>query len=79
MVVHGQRSEDIHKPKPGDRFRRLATRWTGDDVRYLLREGEARDVVPSRFYPCDLEAGDKMQCDRFPLIWKHRTGLEAHT
>jgi hypothetical protein len=33
------------KQQPPQQFRRLATRWTGDNARYILREGEAKDVL----------------------------------
>jgi ectoine hydroxylase-related dioxygenase (phytanoyl-CoA dioxygenase family) len=50
-------------------FRRLATRFTGDDARYRLRDGEARNVVPSEHFPCGLAEGARMECARFPLVW----------
>lgn len=61
------------------RFRRLATRFTGDDARYFLRKGEAADVVPSAHFPCDLEAGDEMECERFPLVWTRWDGLVSES
>ena len=57
------------------RFRRIAMRFTGDDARYFPRKGEAADVVPSVHFPCDLEAGDEMECARFPLVWTRWDGL----
>jgi hypothetical protein len=72
MTVHGQA-----RAVPGGRtrqplssFSRLATRFTGDDARYVLRRGEARDVVPSRHFPCSLSPGDEMECSRFPKVWQ---------
>ncbi len=56
-------------------FRRLATRFTGDDARFKRRSGEAADVIPSTHFPCDLEEGDEMECERFPRVWSRRGGL----
>ena len=75
MTVHGQSSNKNIKIKGEDQFRRIATRWTGDDARYILRKGEARDVIPSKFYPCTLNSGDRMECERFPKIWTKDKGL----
>eukprot|EP00802_Teleaulax_amphioxeia_P021749 Tamp_22128.p1 GENE.Tamp_22128~~Tamp_22128.p1 ORF type:complete len:316 (+),score=59.05 Tamp_22128:129-950(+) len=50
-------------------FRRLALRFTGDDARYTERSGEAKDVIPSKFFPCSLAPGDALECERFPLVW----------
>jgi len=79
MTVHGQLEESTSEKKErkeqegsddvGGQFRRLATRWTGDDARYVLRHGEARDVIPSSHFPCTLSAGDEIECERFPLVW----------
>lgn len=78
MTVHGQLQQPNAHQEPGrasrsgddgNQFRRLATRWTGDDARYVLRDGEARDVMPSSHFPCALSEGDEMECDRFPLVW----------
>jgi hypothetical protein len=56
---------------PDDRpFRRIATRWTGDDARYRMRDGEAKDVIPSPFFSCSLAPGDPMPCARFPIVWQ---------
>ena len=60
---------DEHGESGGRQFRRIATRWTGDDARYRVRCGEARDVVPSRYFPCTLKEGDEMACARFPVVW----------
>ncbi len=62
MIVHGA---------PGNsdattRRRALATRWTGDDARYLVRSGETG--VPTRD-PGILD-GDPMDCGDFPVIWR---------
>ena len=59
---------------PFEQFRRLATRFTGDDARFKLRSGEASEVIPSRHYPAELEEGDEMECERHPLIWTRRNG-----
>ncbi|MEM1141974.1 MAG: phytanoyl-CoA dioxygenase family protein [Pseudomonadota bacterium] len=59
MIVHGA---------PGNlspnRRRALATRWTGNDARYVVREGE--QGYPT-FDP-GLTQGDPMTCQAFPLI-----------
>ena len=61
MVVHGA---------PGNsgqhRRRALSTRWTGDDARYCVRRGEV--AIPTA--DPGLGHGDRMECARFPLIWK---------
>ena len=59
-------------------FRRLATRFTGDNARYKVRQGEAANVIPSSSYPAlGLQDGDAMVCERFPLVWTRSNGLEA--
>ena len=55
--------------RPHRLFRRLALRFTGDNARYIQRNGEAKDVIPSKFYPCSLAPGDALECERFPLVW----------
>jgi hypothetical protein len=78
MIVHGQRQMSDRRQQRQPRrsvFRRLATRWTGPDARYVLRDGDARDVIPSKFFPCTLSPGDEMECERFPHIWSADTGL----
>ena len=61
MIVHGA---------PGnaaiDRRRRaLATRWTGDDARYCVHQGEV--AIPTS--DAGLKHGDVMDCALFPRIW----------
>lgn len=76
MTVHGQLEKSTEGTEGVKRqFRRLATRWTGDDVRYVLRDGEARDVIPSQHNPCTLQPGDELECERFPLVWTQEHGL----
>ena len=58
-------------------FRRLATRYTGDDARYKIRQGEA-GVIPSQLYPAlGLKEGGRLTCARLPLVWTRREGLVA--
>ena len=60
MIVHGS---------PGNprksRRRALSTRWTGDDARYVVRKGEV--AIPTG--NPGLGDGDRLDCDRFPLVW----------
>jgi ectoine hydroxylase-related dioxygenase (phytanoyl-CoA dioxygenase family) len=61
MIVHGA---------PGNsgshRRRALSTRWTGDDARYCVRRGEVS--IPTS--DPGLGHGDRLDCERFPLVWK---------
>jgi len=61
MIVHGA---------PGNtgthRRRALSTRWTGDDARYCVRRGEV--AIPTA--NPGLRHGDRLDCERFPLVWK---------
>lgn len=65
-TIHGQTATGFRGR--GD-FRRLVLRFTGDDARYCLRRGEARDVIPGPHHPCSLQPGEAMRCDRFPQVW----------
>ena len=60
MIVHGA---------PGNmgRFRRraLSTRWAGEDARYCVRRGEV--AIPTS--DPGLKHGDRLDSNRFPLIW----------
>ncbi len=60
MIVHGA-------PGNSGRHRRRAvsTRWTGDDARYCVRRGEV--AIPTS--NPGLRHGDRMDCERFPLVW----------
>jgi ectoine hydroxylase-related dioxygenase (phytanoyl-CoA dioxygenase family) len=62
MMVHGSDGNTSLK----NRRRALATRWTGDDARYEVRNGEV--AIPTS--DPGLEHGDPMDCDDFPLIWQ---------
>lgn len=61
MIVHGA-------PGNTGKFRRraLSTRWTGDDARYCVRRGEV--AIPTT--DPGLKHGERMDCERFPLVWK---------
>jgi hypothetical protein len=61
MILHGA---------PGNaaldlRRRALATRWTGDDARYCVHEGEV--AIPTS--DPGLKHGDRMDCALFPNVW----------
>jgi hypothetical protein len=80
MTVHGQSplhggGSYLRAGEQTRRFRRVAFRFTGDDARYMVRDGEARDVIPSKTFPCTLSPGDKMECARFPQVWTRQGGL----
>lgn len=61
MIVHGAPGNSgLH------RRRALSTRWTGDDARYCVRRGEV--AIPTS--DPGLKHGDRMDCERFPLVWK---------
>lgn len=62
MIVHGAPGNS----NANTRRRALATRWTGDDARYLIRPGETG--VPTRD-PGILD-GEPMDCEDFPVIWR---------
>jgi len=72
-TIHGQDAEMLNNLQLGGEdertFRRLALRFTGDDARYTVRNGEAKDVIPSVYHPCGLKEGDRMRCERFPRVW----------
>lgn len=61
MIVHGAPGT---AGQPGRR-RALATRWTGDDARYAVRQGEV--AIPTS--DPGLGHGDVMDCDLFPVVW----------
>ena len=61
MIVHGAPGN-----RGAHRRRALSTRWTGDDARYCVRRGEV--VIPSS--NPGLRHGDRLDCGRFPLVWK---------
>ncbi|MBM3517887.1 MAG: phytanoyl-CoA dioxygenase [Alphaproteobacteria bacterium] len=64
MIVHGA---------PGNRSphrrRALATRWLGDDARYVIRPGEV--AIPT-FDP-GLKPGERFDDPDFPLVWTRPT------
>ncbi len=62
MIVHGAPGNTSSQT----RRRALATRWTGDDARYFVRDGEVG--IPTR--DPGLVHGDQMDCDDFPVIWR---------
>jgi ectoine hydroxylase-related dioxygenase (phytanoyl-CoA dioxygenase family) len=65
MIVHGSDGNS----SPEHRRRALATRWTGDDARYVIRSGQV--AIPTT--DPGLQHGDLMDCEDFPVIWR-RTG-----
>jgi len=62
MTVHGAPGNS----SGSTRRRALATRWTGDDVRYKVLPGEVG--APTR--DPGLQDGACMDCDDFPIIWR---------
>ncbi len=60
MIVHGA-AGNLRR----GRRRALSTRWTGDDARYVVRKGEV--AIPTE--DPGLADGDRLDCDRFPLVW----------
>ncbi len=48
------------------RRRAFSTRWLGDDVRYCERPGETSPPYPD----IDLESGERMREDWFPVLWR---------
>lgn len=61
MIVHGAPAN-----RSANRRRALATRWTGDDARYCVRQGEV--AIPTS--DPGLRHGDVMDCDLFPVVWR---------
>lgn len=62
MIVHGAGGNaDL-----AHRRRALATRWTGDDARYEVRNGQV--AIPTS--DPGLEHGELMDCEDFPVIWR---------
>jgi len=65
MIVHGSDGNS----SLDHRRRALATRWTGDDARFLVREGQV--AIPTS--DPGLQHGDPMDCEDFPVIWRRVT------
>lgn len=59
-TLHGTTSSPIEK-----RRRAFSTRWLGDDVRYLERQGETSPPLND----LGLRSGDAMRPDLFPVLW----------
>ena len=59
-TLHGTTSAPIEK-----RRRAFSTRWLGDDVRYLERQGETSPPLND----LGLQSGDVMRPDLFPVLW----------
>ncbi len=51
-----------------NRRRGFSTRWLGDDVTFAERPGETSPLYPG----IELEAGDRMREDWFPIVWPPR-------
>jgi len=62
LTVHGAPAN-----ASGGRRRALATRWTGDDARWAVRE-----AAPPIIRDPGLAPGDPMDCDLFPVVWQRR-------
>lgn len=59
-TLHGTTSTEIE-----NRRRAFSTRWLGDDVRYLERQGETSPPLND----LGLQSGDVMRSDLFPVLW----------
>ena len=59
-TLHGTTAEQIT-----DRRRAFSTRWLGDDVRYLERQGETSPPLDG----LGLQSGEVMRHDWFPVLW----------
>ena len=62
MIVHGAPGNQ----SLSERRRALATRWTGDDARFVRRKGEV--AIPTT--DPGLAHGARMDCEAFPLVWQ---------
>ncbi len=69
MTVHGAPGN----ASSSNRRRALATRWTGDDARYAMRDGEVG--IPTR--NPGLANGAIMDCKDFPVLWRADEGMTA--
>ena len=59
-TLHGTTAERIT-----DRRRAFSTRWLGDDIRYLERQGETSRPLDG----LGLQSGEVMRDDWFPVLW----------
>ncbi|MDP7067227.1 MAG: phytanoyl-CoA dioxygenase family protein [Acidimicrobiales bacterium] len=59
-TLHGTTSAEIE-----NRRRAFSTRWIGDDVRYLERQGETSPPLDN----LGLQSGEVMRPDLFPVLW----------
>jgi len=59
-TLHGTSAAKIE-----NRRRAFSTRWLGDDVRYLERQGETSPPLND----LGLQSGDVMRSDLFPVLW----------
>lgn len=62
LTVHGAPGN----ASPSNRRRAFAARFTGDDARYAVREGEMSPPFPE----VTLTPGDAMDCETFPVLLK---------
>ena len=68
LTLHGAPGN----PSADRRRRVVSTRWTGDDARYALRPGLLSPPFPEM--GVDLEPGDAMDCETFPVVWPRADG-----
>ncbi len=61
LVLHGAKGNTT----TASRRRALATRWAGDDVRFIRRKKMIRLLRDPGLAP-----GDRMDCDLFPVVWR---------
>lgn len=50
------------------RRRALSVRFAGDDIRW-----QPRAYAPTDPHPPPLKAGDKIDCDKYPLVWQNNS------
>ena len=62
-TVHGARGNP-----QGGRRRALSLRWVGDDARYVERPGRTSPPFPGH----DMQTGQRLRTDWFPVIWGGR-------
>jgi len=74
LVFHAMILHSAPGNQSSQRRRALAIRWTGDDARYCIRQGEL--AIPTR--DPGLQHGDNMDCDDFPIVWRQRAEAERN-
>ena len=65
-VIHGAAGNLTDGPR-----RTFQARFSGDDMTYVLRDGDMHPTFPD----CGLQPGDPIGGPRFPLVWRRGEGL----